>query len=513
MKPTMGTCSGSQLPHELGLKFLLAILCVLVTGCSSLGPIQADSSPRVSAKLESPKMCMALSGGGLRSAATSVGALQAINASVGLSSIDVISSTSGGGWAQYWLHAQLAQGRTIDQVLGENYAEDTPDIKRLDGSSFMDLIGKIGMFTGAQSTYKALIINAFASSPNHWPNEPSIRDMQINVEDKGAPVPVFVLSTFARCGRDQPELATFGKEGLPVSARLKEFLPIDDYMIEVNPIEWGSEKFGYGSVFPFALNNPTGWATLASAVTDSPGYRRCNLVRLFGLSIGATVTTPRHTTVGSFTGDEEIFVADGGFVDNLAVKVLVNMRCKSILIVDAEQDHGFVFEGYQRVRNDLRQQGLNFNVPAIEAWLASPEGTACQVNEGSCFVTRAASNTIVRNPLMKGCVTSSDSCDGGSQNLVKVQYLKLSLDPQRALSGELSGQLGAYFTGLTSQPECRDLASGSPDHCKFPHTPTFVTNYSEDQFRAHRLLGKDLVRMHFDASWFEGSHPAPSREQ
>ena len=49
---------------------------------------------------------LALSGGGLRSAAFSIGAMKALYDLGLLDDIDVISSVSGGGYASFWLYSR-----------------------------------------------------------------------------------------------------------------------------------------------------------------------------------------------------------------------------------------------------------------------------------------------------------------------------------------------------------------------------------------------------------------------
>src|SRR5262245_17588401 len=55
---------------------------------------------------------LALSGGGLRSAAFSIGAMKALYDAEIMDKIDVISSVSGGGYASYWLYSRYMPGDT-----------------------------------------------------------------------------------------------------------------------------------------------------------------------------------------------------------------------------------------------------------------------------------------------------------------------------------------------------------------------------------------------------------------
>lgn len=487
----------------------LLVVSSVTVACSSVGPLEIERPKQIVSKIQEPKLCVALSGGGLRSAATSVGVLQSLNQSVGLENVDLISSTSGGAWAQLWLHAQLARGQSIDEVLGETGSQPTKDMERLEKAPFMDFLGKSAMLIGARTSYFALINNKFSLTENSWPHNLQIAEVQQNVLARNAPVPIFILSTFSRCAKGDDTIIKFGKEGQKLKDRLLEFMPIHDHMIELNPVEWGSEKFGYSSVFPFHIRSVVDWAVTASAATDAPGFRHCPLIRAAALSTGSKVTTPRETKANSFFGEETIFIADGGFVDNLALEVLVDRGCESILVVDAEQDNGLVFEGYQRVRNDLHLQGKNLVVPEVESWIASQQGILCQGKQATdgCFLTRDESNPIVRNPVMTGCITTADSCVAKLES-IRVQYLKLTLDPASVNAGRMSPEVVDLYNGVLNQPTCKTLTFDSSDECKFPHTPTLNAQYSETLFRAHRLLGYDLMQLHFDKGAYMGSFTA-----
>src|SRR5918994_772362 len=63
-----------------------------------------------------PKRCLALSGGGLRSAAYAMGAMDALHGLGMLDDVDVISSSSGGSYANYWLTHALASGMPLSEV-------------------------------------------------------------------------------------------------------------------------------------------------------------------------------------------------------------------------------------------------------------------------------------------------------------------------------------------------------------------------------------------------------------
>lgn len=96
-----------------------------------------------------PRSCLALSGGGVRSAAYSIGALKGLHLSGKLRDVDIISAVSGGSYAATWLYAQYAikQGQdgspkdsiaVLDDVLSESSIDEVAERAR-------NLVLKLGM--------------------------------------------------------------------------------------------------------------------------------------------------------------------------------------------------------------------------------------------------------------------------------------------------------------------------------------------------------------------------------
>jgi patatin-like phospholipase len=64
-----------------------------------------------------PRTCIALSGGGLRAAAYAIGALQGLAEVGAMRNADIISSVSGGSYANYWLATHAVMNDPIEEVL------------------------------------------------------------------------------------------------------------------------------------------------------------------------------------------------------------------------------------------------------------------------------------------------------------------------------------------------------------------------------------------------------------
>ena len=72
-----------------------------------------------------PKTCLALSGGGIRSAAHSIGVLKGLSEKGILQNIDIISAVSGGAYALSWFYTQNAHEKVVEKMFTEDeYIED-----------------------------------------------------------------------------------------------------------------------------------------------------------------------------------------------------------------------------------------------------------------------------------------------------------------------------------------------------------------------------------------------------
>lgn len=72
-------------------------------------------------KTEPPRFCVALSGGGIRSAAFAIGVLRGLHRKELFAPLDIISSVSGGGYAAGWLYAYLHSNpdKTLDDLFSD----------------------------------------------------------------------------------------------------------------------------------------------------------------------------------------------------------------------------------------------------------------------------------------------------------------------------------------------------------------------------------------------------------
>lgn len=115
---------------------------LLPGGCSTV-PNLPNAKPAVADAIwdgEPPALCLALSGGGIRSGAVSLGVLQGLHEQGLLQEADLVSTVSGGGYPVYGLIAKgvRAPSATLDSLLADGSkfittSENSPFITTGDG--------------------------------------------------------------------------------------------------------------------------------------------------------------------------------------------------------------------------------------------------------------------------------------------------------------------------------------------------------------------------------------------
>lgn len=489
-------------------RYLAWLIFPAISACGAIGPVTVGQQSAIQQKLDKPGVCVSLSGGGLRSASFSTGILRGLKHQGVLDQIDVVSATSGGGWASLWFQARLAEGASLDDIYGMPGTDDTKMLRGLERTSFVDSAwtawtGITAPIRVAGSAYYAAIASKFGRTSLFA--DTSIEDINKNVLAHKVPVPIITVASFAPCL--SPPDGRFGAKGPKLEHRLKELMPMSKHLIELTPQGWGSAEQGRSMTFPFELREMEYWVRVSSAAIDAPGYEQCKLLRVLGGTFGEHVTSPK--TIGlEWNQQHDIFVADGGFVDNLAVRNVVERGCKSILISDAEHDPGLVFEAYRRLNADLALSGHKLVITQIDDWLqksaqlekagkvsAQASGEPPAIDDKPVFRADDPANEIVKQPVLEGCITKGQDCDSAADRVSRVLYIKLSINPAQVSAGAFNPHVKRFYDKSLAAAQTCEKGRGQGDDCSFPQTPTLKTDYSADEFRAYRLLAEDLVRM------------------
>lgn len=494
-----------------------------------------------------PRRCLALSGGGLRSAAYAMGTLDALHASHWLDNVDVVASSSGGSYVNYWLTMALAEGRTRDEMFA--------------GASSPSLFG---VRKGAELLTTTFWVTPAAVTAAEWllflpslltysPIIPGPIDRKLNLRDEfqpyhgtsfyagilhrmfapetdtrpwilpalarklaavEAPVPVFVATAregaLEACSEDSP------KGLLEVRA-----LDVADTVFEFTPWRVGSDGIGYAPA-PQVLQ--TRHAVAASgAAPDDPNASRCRYTGAAEYRLGLVNNRYRAaaefapTTQAKIERKKGVFLTllDAAFSDNLAVLPLVRRMCQEILVIDAEHDPSLGFESYVYLQQHLRRMGLELAVDGIDA-LVSRHNVDCSAGNSACLCRDDFCLVVPRerclqhgpgadctrpyrleNPLFPGVIRAIPFPGEPAARQeypaieIDVTYLKLSLDETR-LARYPAHVRDRFLQQAALRSDGAPICTGKglDEVCSFPHESTYDQDFGDGQFEAYWELGR-----------------------
>jgi hypothetical protein len=287
--------------------------------------------------IQSNFMCLALSGGGIRSGAVSLGALQELQVTGRLSGYTYISAVSGGEYPVYGLIYELIRSRgTMSELLAEDssfvrHADTHSDMISLPNSIYgavndaflLSYTSKfIGAFGGAWPHYEAHITRTFAEQPSIWaalvsvPNAPRLADVT-RISLRGMPSPIFVTSA---------------NEGAHPPKKGHEYVLRDVY--ELSPTVMGAPNFGYTNKVPGDITVLNAVAASASAIDTPQGSIRFpEVLRTLNYGLGMRMHSARKDVP-----HRDFNLEDGGFIDNIGIMPLLRHGCSKITIFDNSDD-------------------------------------------------------------------------------------------------------------------------------------------------------------------------------
>jgi hypothetical protein len=298
-----------------------------------------------------PQLCLAMSGGGLRSAATNIGVLQGLEDLGLLGRLDIMSSVSGGSYANYWFHAHQIAGKWgaatgVHPLLREGGAAqqaiERGDFIDVSSEASVVLLGPLfdwfPALLGEMTAPTSIVINDSEEYSERIKNyflydgrlffswqQPTWRELsQVK--------PFFIVN------------ATGARERCP-TGELTAF----DNAFEITPRRWGSRGLGYSWDEPeFAGVLPLTAVAVSAAATDAPGSQ-CSALAWLGSPLGGEI--PRFRDVGRWGIENHdavlktsyaevlwgarVFLSDGGGIDNTGAFPLIARLCHRIIIVDA----------------------------------------------------------------------------------------------------------------------------------------------------------------------------------
>lgn len=356
---------------------------------------------------------LALSGGGLRSAAFSIGAMKGLYDVGLLDDIDVISSVSGGGYASYWLYSRY-DGR-VGTRFGSGAFEETIFPRNVctlaQKSEFFPLNRMIAAVFSPRDKafrkYRDAIEWSFGFEDGRTraarrdAGNSAIRTLRsLDAQVARGDAPYFILNTTI-------------KDDRTIAGKIANGI---DKTFEIGPTYRGSTLLSFA-------NWPEGDASIKTwcdGVAMSAAALRFKLSR--------KINNYSTDLIGS-----RIDLADGGFSENLAALPLIERRIKNVVIVDAENDPGYMFESYSNLKAYLKNRKIDLSVDDIDEFLANRK------KHGKTFTNAA---------VARGRAKFED----GSES--KIYYIKMSR-PSSIFPPDLRGQkadpLPAYRS--KSRPE------------------------------------------------------------
>jgi hypothetical protein len=478
---------------------------------------------------EPPELCLAISGGGMRSAAFSIGVLAGLHDTGVLREIDVMSSVSGGSWAMGWYYLQLllhheylpARFGTKDQVQGELHDR----LFRRAGPVQEYLVDHGTILSGARLVPNVLLtlaeipVNLFANGLFGWHLNvvPLRRAYERGIgrtffavpKDSGSGLHN-MRTVFGRgFGADDAvsflELREFVEEmGLPfpifnMTANISQDLgydnidvPMRSRIFEFTPLRYGSDSLGYYDDFPITVDRA---AAISGAAVDS-SFLRGPLLKMLGtvvlIDMGYYMDNPQvsarakgvHWILpfpfylwhgwGRDIEGMKFYLTDGGHAENLGAFNLVRRMCHRMIIVDAEHDPAFGFEGYLRLKRQLAfEGGVQFRVDAIDEALRSG-------------VTFSGARPI--NSGMVGVLPREEKKD----LTIDVAYIKLSWDKEATRT---ASDCERHYPSEVCNYYFEDESTPRPDPTEpvFPQEPTSDLFFDRDQFLAYIGLGRHIA--------------------
>ena len=558
-----------------------------------------------------PSLCLALSGGGVRSAAFSVGILASLQKSNVLNGVEEISSVSGGSYAASWYFTQLYRAAKADAKSGSGSKELPLSVEQrlsIEEEMFKrPSVNGVGIYQHHLEKHSRMMteqgVVALSLATIGWSIPANIVanavfSQRVNVGIARIAHERSVRVGFQTTPRIEPidapdddislyELGSFSAaSGLPRWYINATVWPKDDdphnlalasTVYSFGPTDYGSESFGrWRYSDDVALSGDSASRTVppigvAEAVVNSAAAIDSNrwaygrpFARTFlsgiGVSLGDYTPNPAFSIQRRFIHrilpipfyygyyhnpdmfGTHLYLSDGAHADNLGVFTLIQHACKSIIIVDAEEDPNYQYESYFLLKSHLLQRDyldpeLDIQIDAIWKPLCDRAKAKFRALTPRQIHERAKAGQLI-NELetynSEACHMSSANESKSYPNLIhvmegdlatqtpnrtaKLYYLKLGYKPEPdltemtmyvrrhyrgALQEVFSGEpcdnplgLGSVDAYYYCQWEKCDLARENPLYAPlracalFPQQPTLDQNFSQIQFRAYVDLGR-----------------------
>lgn len=461
-----------------------------------------------------PRTCLALSGGGIRSAAFSIGVMKALNIHGILNKLDVVSSVSGGSYALSWYVVQRAiYGHANDELfqrkgsLGADVSDGQTRLITTTGI-LPWMIGNIVLIP-----YNLFINGVFRAKANTtatmWYYEKRLSEVFHSDHWSGEHMPVTVTELGKKIAAEKKA----GRERIPyfilngavrnrfVDTRESQQVFLPD-TFEMTPLHIGNRKHSYDYDHPLDISLAT---TISGSAIDSAAQIKSewlarvlsalnfdlvhnienyNEPKLDEAKIWKWAPFPLHYIYFSILRPDvetDLGLTDGGHSENLGLFTLIRRRCAMIISVDAEHDPKYEYQSLALLHDELANNGrIPFDLDGV-SWRKN------QASVESC------------KPIRMGTIgpVPPDSSEGQAMQKLKLVYIKLRFDKTLAKKGFYGQNVADYFDDSIKKGRCNRSFGRN---C-FPQESTADQDFDPLQFNAYRDLGCRIVEAYLQVDY------------
>jgi hypothetical protein len=474
-------------------------------------------------KNQPPQDCLCFSGGGIRSAAFSIGVLKGLHEKKILDKIDIISGVSGGTYALSWYYFQQAgEDQKIKEIFFDNKWEEM-----FKGGCNMYTVPEIFLSTAGHIILLPvnILFNrllSFNVNTSHFRKsyEQAIRKAFHSKKDMSFPeiapliktnnLPYFIINTSA--------VVDYSSDyhGSKLSNRVFEF----------TPLRFGSDGYGYSDRFPITMGKAVSISGAAVDLSHTvPGRIESILLSILNIDLGYYIenynNNGKHDDLMRLIpfyflinqndlNGTDIYLTDGGHSENLGMYSLVKRLCKRIIVVDATYDPNYQFTNYFKIKNALRSEmQVELEIKEIDklqpklGWANAETKSNVLIQKNPCNIYDPydAKNCFdTSKPVVKGSISyfPIKDIDGTvTQRNIDITYIKLSIDekmfkdfPTDKPEADVYREAREYY----GKELVKYYLKSKKKHSEFPQYTTLDQTYSRDQFKTFVDLGYHIVR-------------------
>jgi len=501
-----------------------------------------------------PQFCIALSGGGIRSAAYSIGVVKGLHVIKRqvpnrLPNIDIISAVSGGSYAATWLYDQYAR-QVSSGASGLNRLDRLDRV--LSGPSIEAVAGNVtffNLFQGFQSTHNFLEGNDVKFIQAVGTGDLMHGLLLYGWGLGGSMVaPIWKDQHQSQSGSDyennigrafqaEPDsekrlsLQTASRDlDLPISVENPHPGLLANEIFEFTSLGMGSPSVGYRSWTELKPEDRAKTYTFSRVASISGAavhkatftFAHVKLLQWFGrdFGLGYAILTPTYTNYTKDWMKRFVLLTDGGDSENLGAYGLTKRDCKEILVVDAEYDgeigsgssfiygnppegyqDGYQFKAYRCLKQKLDKEGMQLSINELDR---ATNGLNCEggktpqseaAPETSSDKLNCWNKSVNTKRAWFGCSEPISEGQLRGQKTLGVTYVKLSANRKlldQSTTEDQNTALEVYGKRITDS--YKTLITSDND---FPHYSTFKKKWAKEEFLAIAELGCRAVVRHY----------------